>query len=73
MSTLGGVLGLAAGCGLGTAVARALRHNGIPDLAYPWAQLVAYLALAVVAGVLAAVLPAARAARTDVLSAVAHE
>jgi putative ABC transport system permease protein len=73
VSTLGGVLGLAAGCGLGTAVARAMRHQGIPDLAYPWPQLAAYLALSVVAGVLAAVLPAARAARTDVLAAVTHE
>lgn len=73
LSTLGALMGLAAGTGLGTAVARALRHNGIPELAYPWARLATYLGLAVVVGVLAAILPAIRAARTDSLVAVAHE
>jgi putative ABC transport system permease protein len=73
ISTFGAVLGLAVGTGLGTAVARALRHNGIPDLAYPWTHLAAYLGLAVGVGVLAAVLPAIRAARTDILTAVAQE
>ncbi len=70
ISTLGALTGLAVGAGIGTAVARALRHRRIPDLSHPWTELAAYLALAVVVGVLAAVLPAIRTARTNVLSPV---
>jgi putative ABC transport system permease protein len=39
----------------------------------PWRQLAGFVVLAAAAGVLAAVLPARRAARLDVLQAVAAE
>jgi putative ABC transport system permease protein len=48
----------------------ALRDQGLQVIEVPWAQLGVFLALAVVVGVLAAVLPARRAARLDVLTAI---
>ncbi|EEP70527.1 hypothetical protein MCAG_00854 [Micromonospora sp. ATCC 39149] len=73
ISIFGTLLGIAVGTGLGAAVARALRGEGITELALPWALLAAYLASGVVIGVLAAALPAVRAARTDVLRAIAYD
>ena len=52
---------------------RALHNQGITQFALPWAQLGTYLGLAAVVGVVAAVLPAVRAARINVLAAIAHE
>ncbi|HWH00512.1 MAG TPA: ABC transporter permease [Pilimelia sp.] len=73
ISVFGALLGLAVGVGLGAAVTRALRSEGVTELALPWGFLGGYLLLGAVIGVLAAVLPAARAARTDVLRAISHE
>jgi putative ABC transport system permease protein len=73
ISVFGALLGVAVGAGLGAAVVRALRDEGITDLTLPWAQMGAYLGLAALVGVLAAVLPAIRAARTNVLTAIAYE
>ncbi len=73
ISVFGALLGLAVGVGLGAAVVRALHGQGFSNLSLPWLQLVTYLLLAAVVGVVAAVLPAIRAARTNVLSAIAYE
>jgi putative ABC transport system permease protein len=73
ISAFGALLGLVVGSGLGTAVVRALKDQGITELSLPWTQMVTYLVLAGVVGVLAAVLPAIRAARTNVLQAIAYE
>jgi putative ABC transport system permease protein len=73
ISVFGALLGLAVGCGLGAAVVRALRSEGITSLALPWSQMAVYLVLAGLVGVVAAVLPAIRAARVNVLGAIAHE
>jgi putative ABC transport system permease protein len=73
ISVFGAVLGLAVGAGLGAAVVQALKDEGITDLAFPWVQMGTYLVLAALVGVLAAVLPAIRAARTNVLAAIAYE
>jgi putative ABC transport system permease protein len=54
-------------------VVRALHDQGITEFALPWAQLVTYLILAGIVGVIAAVLPAIRAARVNVLEAIAYE
>ena len=51
----------------------ALKDEGLTDLAIPWLQLVGFLLLAAAAGVLAAVVPARRAARLDVLKAIGTE
>jgi len=73
ISVFGALLGLAVGTGLGVAVVRALKDEGFTNLAFPWQQMGVYLALAGLVGVVAAVLPAIRAARTNVLAAIAHE
>jgi putative ABC transport system permease protein len=73
VSLFGAVLGLAVGVGLGAAVARSLSGEGVDRIALPWGYLGAYLVAGAVIGVLAAVLPAVRAARTDVLRAIAYE
>jgi putative ABC transport system permease protein len=73
ISAFGALLGLVVGSGLGTAVVRALKDQGITELSLPWTQMITYLVLAGVVGVFAAVLPAIRAARTNVLQAIAYE
>jgi len=73
ISVFGALLGLAVGAGLGAAVVRALKDEGISTLALPWAQMVSYLVIAALVGVGAAVLPAIRAARVNVLDAIAYE
>lgn len=73
ISLFGALLGLAVGTGLGAAVVRALRSDGFTSFALPGGQMAVYLVLAAVAGVLAAVLPAIRAARINVLGAIAYE
>jgi len=60
---------------LGTLIAWAILQTGgreIP-LVFPWARIAVILALAVVMGVLAAVWPARRAARLNVLEAIKTE
>jgi putative ABC transport system permease protein len=67
----GAVLGVVVGTGFGWALVRALREQGITEFVLPYGQLAAVLVVAALAGVLAAALPARRAARLDVLQAVA--
>jgi putative ABC transport system permease protein len=73
VALFGALLGLLVGTALGTAVVRALRDQFIPALSLPWGSMVGFLALAVIVGLAAAILPAVRAARTDVLRAIAYE
>ena len=69
----GALLGLVIGVFFGWGLVRALSDEGLTTFAVPVASLVVVVALAAVAGVVAAVLPARRAARLDVLRAVAAE
>ena len=73
VAVLGAVLGVVMGLVFGVSLQRAVADQGIDVLAIPWAQLVIFVALAALAGVLAAVLPARRAARLDVLRAIGAE
>jgi putative ABC transport system permease protein len=73
IAVLGAVLGLATGVVFGWAMVRALDSQGITELVVPAWQLAGFVAFAAVAGVLAAVLPGRRAARVDVLKALAAE
>jgi putative ABC transport system permease protein len=57
----------------GVALQRAIADQGVDVLSVPWGQLVLFVLLAAVAGVLAAVLPARRASRLDVLRAIGTE
>ncbi|MDI1464545.1 ABC transporter permease [Catellatospora sp. KI3] len=73
-AVFGVALGLALGVGLGAALTQALiRLKFATAITVPWTQLAAYLVVAVLAGVVAAILPARRAARLNVLDAIAYE
>jgi putative ABC transport system permease protein len=69
---LGAGLGMVLGLGLAAIVTSVFAEEGLA-FAVPAGALVAFTVVAVVAGVLAAVLPARRAARLDVLTALAYE
>jgi len=73
IALVGGVLGIAGGWLLGAMFQRAALRTGLLDAAVPVGQLAAALAGLAMAGVLAAAWPARRAARTDVLAAIAAE
>ena len=73
ISVFGALLGLAVGTGLGAAVVRALKNDGFTELAFPWTRWPRTSLLAALVGVVAAVLPAIRAARVNVLHAIAHD
>jgi putative ABC transport system permease protein len=73
ISVFGALLGLLVGSGLGVATVKALKDQGITELGFPWAQMGTYLAVAAVVGVVAAILPAIRAARLNVLNAISYE
>ncbi len=73
MSLLGALTGIALGTASGIALSRALADQGISSLEVPVGTLVAYLVVAAVVGVLAAIGPARRASRVDVLRAITVE
>lgn len=73
VAVFGGILGVAVGTFLGWALVTALGDEGVARMIVPAGQLAIYLVVAVVAGVVAAVLPAWRASRLDVLRAVTVE
>ena len=69
---LGAVTGIAAGLVLAAVVTSVFGEEGL-TFVVPAGSLIGFAVVAVVAGVLAAVLPARRAARTNVLVALAYE
>jgi putative ABC transport system permease protein len=73
IAVLGAVLGIVTGLVFGVVLQQALADQGITDLAVPVWQLVLFVVVAAVVGVLAAVLPARRAARLDILKAIMTE
>jgi putative ABC transport system permease protein len=73
ISLFGALLGIGVGVGLGAAMVRALRDQGFSNFALPWGLMIAYVLAGAVVGVLAAVLPAIRVARLNVLNAIAYE
>jgi putative ABC transport system permease protein len=73
ISLLGAVLGVALGLVFGVALQRSQADSGIEVLSVPFAQLLMFVVLAALVGVLAAVWPARRAARLDVLRAITTE
>ena len=72
IAVIGGLLGVVVGTHVGSTMARSL-GSVIQSVTIPWGRLTLFLVFAVAAGVLAAVIPARRAARLDVLAAVNHE
>lgn len=70
VAMLGTVLGIAAGIVLGSAGIEALDQGGIDHTVIPTGQFVVIAVLGALAGLVAATLPARRAARMDVLAAL---
>ena len=73
IAVFGAVLGVAIGVAFGWALQQALKTEGVSEFVVPVGQLVIYLVLAGLAGVLAAIWPARRAAKLNVLEAISYE
>ena len=73
VAVFGALLGVVIGSFFGWSMVTALADDGIEVLVFPVGRLAVYVVLAAVAGVIAALLPARRAARLDVLDAVTTE
>ncbi|GAA2386223.1 ABC transporter [Catellatospora methionotrophica] len=73
ITVFGVLLGVAVGVGLGAAVVQGLADEGLKTLTVPWNAIALYLAAGVALGVLAAALPAIRASRINILTAIAHD
>jgi putative ABC transport system permease protein len=73
IAVIGAIVGVALGVLWGWAFARALRDQGLSVFRIPTVEVIVFLIAAVVSGVIAAVFPAWRASRLDVLDAIATE
>jgi putative ABC transport system permease protein len=71
-SLMGAVLGMVVGVFLAALITHALSSSGIA-FAIPWIEIVYFVLAAILVGVLAAVIPARRAARLNVLRALQYE
>jgi len=71
-SIIGGILGTVLGVLFAYVVSSRLASQGI-TFSVPWSQLVVFLVVAAFVGVIAAVLPARRAARVNILDAIHYE
>ena len=73
IAVFGTTLGLAIGTFFGWAIVQAMADQGIDTLTVPYTSLAVVTAIAGIAGAAAAVLPARRAAKLDVLKALVSE
>jgi putative ABC transport system permease protein len=73
LSLFGAVIGIVIGTVLGASFADALKQQGITDIVVPVGSLVIFLVIAALLGLAAASWPARKAAKLDVLSAIAAE
>ncbi len=73
ISVFGAALGVALGLAYGALLQKVLAPQGVTVLAIPTGQIVWFLALSVVGGLVAALWPAFTASRLDVLRAIASE
>ena len=73
IALLGATLGVVLGVVFGMAIQRALADEGFSTLQIPWVQLVAFVLMAGIVGVLAAVWPGRRAAKLKILDAIGSE
>jgi putative ABC transport system permease protein len=72
IALFGTVLGLVVGTFFGWSMVKALSEEGFSRFAIPVGSLATVVVLAALAGVLAAVFPARRSAKLDVLRAITH-
>jgi putative ABC transport system permease protein len=71
LAIFGAIIGIVIGTGMGLALVSSLRQQGITQTVVPGTSLVIFLVLAAVLGLVAATWPARRAARLDMLAAIA--
>jgi putative ABC transport system permease protein len=72
IAVLGAVLGLGVGAFFGWAAVSAMKDSGVDRLAFPAVRLFSFVIFAMLAGTVAAIFPARRAAKLNVLEAIAH-
>jgi putative ABC transport system permease protein len=70
IAVFGGLLGIALGVAFGVAIQQGAKDSGIAVLQVPYGTLIIYVIVAGIIGVLAALWPAWRAGRMDVLKAI---
>jgi putative ABC transport system permease protein len=70
---IGALLGVVLGLFLGWVFQRALSNQGVSELVVPWARLVVYVFVGAATGLIAGTIPARRAARVNMLDAIAAE
>ena len=73
IAVFGALLGLTLGVIFGVAAVIAIPDSFIKTVSIPYGSLVVYVVIAAIAGILAAILPARRAGRLNILDAISHE
>src|SRR5262245_9570497 len=73
ISLFGALMGLVLGVGFGVAIQQAVDEDVFDVLSIPWGQLALFVLVAALIGVLAALWPARRAAKLDVMQAITTE
>jgi putative ABC transport system permease protein len=72
-AVFGAVLGVVIGTGIGYGVVASLADDGLGSFAFPALQLTIWIVVAAVAGLVASIGPARKAAKLDVLKAISYE
>ena len=73
IALFGALIGLILGIAYGSLLRKSLEPQGITELAIPWGQVAFFVVLAIIGGAIAALWPAFRASRLNVLAAIASE
>ena len=73
LAIFGAIIGIIIGTGLGVALVSSLRSQGVTHTVVPVSNMILFLILSAVLGLLAASWPARRAAKLDILAAIATE
>lgn len=72
IAVFGALLGVATGLLLGWAFLKVMADQGLENIAYPWTMIGVMLVGSVLVGIIAALWPAQRAAKTPPLDAIAE-